>query len=199
MAFENIGRDCDREMEKLAQELLKMEKELAQQLFRGIANLYNSWKEHQSDNRLNEELQKNQHLKEELEAAKINLKKMFDEFKQTGFDPNRPQQDPTQGQTQEQHQKQEQEFGEQFNDLDIDPNSNISDINLDDNVMNFDDLNLDEIGDTFSMGNMNNDMEFEQMSLFDGFDLDVPEMGGPNLDMDNALDNFEFDGPDLDL
>lgn len=193
MAFENIGRDCDREMEKLAQELLKMEKEFAQQLFRGMTKLYNSWKEHRDDNRLREELEKNQSLKMELEAMKINLKKMFNEFQQTGFDPNHPQQDPTQEHSNEHNGFDVEQTSGEFNE------QSFSDVDFNPQAINLDDIDMSEIGDTFSVGGLDEAAEFEQMSIFDAFDLETPEVNGPDFNMGEALENIDFDIPDLEL
>lgn len=190
MAFENIGKECDREMEKLAQELLKMEKEFAQQLFRGISNLYHSWQQHRDDTRLQEQLNLNKELKDQLDFMKINYKDLFREFEQTGFDPSRPQHDPTQAQNQSQTVNEDVEFNADgatnINDLD---DLNINDLDF----TNIDDINLNDIGETFSMNNMFDDVEFEQMSIFDLDGIDAPSLDGGDMEIpDIEIPDFEL-------
>lgn len=177
MAFENVGRDCDREIEHFAQELLKLEKSIAQTLYKAMRNMYKDYKDNKLTNQeLQSKIKENATLKNMVEKLNIDFEKMFEGFDKAGFDPN----DPIMNQSTE-----TQTFG--------------NEIDMENNVMNINDLDLSELGETFVANGTAPVEQFEQLSIFDSLD---PLFGPEQTEMLQNMGGEEIGDielPDFDL
>ena len=111
-----------------------------------------------------------------VEKLNIDFEKMFEGFDRAGFDPN----DPIMSQSTE-----TQTFG--------------NEIDIDNNIMNINDLDLSELGETFVANGADPVEQFEQLSIFDSLD---PLFGSEQAEMLQNMGNEgigDIELPDFDL